>query len=75
MIVLVYGGLRGSLGLCLSLMVGVDGDLPRRFRHLTVFYMACIVALTNLINGTTAKSLVNYLKMIEESNVRKKLYK
>ena len=24
MVVLIYGGLRGALGLCLSLMVGVD---------------------------------------------------
>ena len=56
---LVYGGLRGALGLCLSLMVGVDQELPVRFRHLTVFYMACMAALTNLVNGTTCKPLVN----------------
>jgi NhaP-type Na+/H+ or K+/H+ antiporter len=31
-IVLIYGGLRGALGLCLSLMVGVDEELPVRFR-------------------------------------------
>lgn len=59
LIVLVYGGLRGALGLCLSLLVGVDGDLPLRFRHLTVFYMASMAALTNLVNGTTCKALVN----------------
>jgi hypothetical protein len=32
MIVLVYGGLRGALGMCLSLIVGVDMSLPQRFR-------------------------------------------
>ena len=32
MVVLIYGGLRGALGLCLSLMVGVDDELPVRFR-------------------------------------------
>jgi NhaP-type Na+/H+ or K+/H+ antiporter len=74
-IVMVYGGLRGALGICLALMVGVDEQLPARFRHLTVFYMLAMTALTNLINGTTAKSLVMYLKMIEESAVRKKIYK
>jgi len=31
-IVLIYGGLRGALGLTLSLMVGVDRDLPTRLR-------------------------------------------
>ncbi len=85
---LVYGGLRGALGLCLSLLVGVDSELPLRFRHLTVFYMASMAALTNLVNGTTCKSLVNvgqfdsnivfsskYLNMVEIPAVRKKVYK
>jgi NhaP-type Na+/H+ or K+/H+ antiporter len=27
-VVLVYGGLRGALGLCLSLIVGFDEELP-----------------------------------------------
>ena len=31
-VVLVYGGLRGALGLCLSLIVGLDPDLSQRFR-------------------------------------------
>ncbi len=31
-VVLVYGGLRGALGLCLALLVGVDPDLSHRFR-------------------------------------------
>ena len=75
LIVLVYGGLRGALGLCLSLMVNVDEGLSPRFRHLTVFYMASMAALTNLVNGTTCKALVNYLNMIEEPPVRKKVYK
>lgn len=64
LIVLVYGGLRGALGLCLSLLVGVDTDLPPRFRHLTVFYMASMAAFTNLINGTTCKALVNVINFI-----------
>ena len=31
-VVLIYGGLRGALGMCLSLFVAVDGDLRLRFR-------------------------------------------
>ena len=31
-VVLVYGGLRGALGLCLALIIGVDDTLPQRFR-------------------------------------------
>lgn len=32
LVVLIYGGLRGALGMCLSLFVGVDPDLNIRFR-------------------------------------------
>lgn len=32
LVVLIYGGLRGALGLCLSLIIGVDNELPQRFR-------------------------------------------
>lgn len=49
----MYGGLRGALGLTLSLLVGCDDDLPPRFRHLTVFFTAGMAVLTNLVNGTT----------------------
>ena len=37
--------------------------------------MASMAALTNLINGTTCKALVNYLKVIEQPTMRKKIYK
>ncbi|CAD8098564.1 unnamed protein product [Paramecium primaurelia] len=75
LIVFVYGGLRGALGLTLSLMVGCDPDLPPRFRHLSVFFTAGMAALTNLVNGTTCKALVNYLNMIENPVIKKKVYK
>lgn len=74
-IVLVYGGLRGALGLTLSLLVGCDPELPQRFRHLAVFFTAGMAALTNLINGTTCKMLVDYLQMIENPAVKKRVYR
>lgn len=54
-LVLAYGGLRGALGLCLALIIGVDDTLPPRFRALTVFFMAGIAILTLVLNGLTAK--------------------
>ena len=65
---MVYGGLRGALGICLALMVGVDLELPARFRHLTVFYLAAMTAMTNLINGTTCKSLVKVTLNINQNS-------
>lgn len=60
-IVLVYGGLRGALGMCLSLMIGVDDSLSERFRQLTVFYMCGMAMLTIIVNGLTCGKLVNYV--------------
>jgi len=60
-VVLIYGGLRGAIGLCLSLMVGVDTELPRRFRELTVFYMCGMAVMTIVVNGLTCGKLVDYV--------------
>jgi NhaP-type Na+/H+ or K+/H+ antiporter len=61
LVVLVYGGLRGALGMCLALMVGVDRSLPSRFRELTMFYMCGMAVLTVLVNGLTCRRVVNYV--------------
>lgn len=61
LIVLIYGGLRGALGMCLSLFVAVDDSLRLRFRELTVFYMCGMAMLTIVVNGLTCSKLVGYL--------------
>lgn len=76
--VLIWGGLRGALGLTLALMVAVDEDLldeerypnGKRLRQLTIFYMSGVATLTLLINGTTCGALVSYLQMIEVPQIR-----
>ena len=72
-VVLVYGGLRGALGLCLSLIVGFDKELPERFRELTVFYMCGMAMLTIIVNGLTSGKVVNYVEMIKIPAIKKKL--
>lgn len=52
--VMGYGGLRGALGLCLALIVGVDRSLNPRFRALTVFSLSGVATLTLVVNGLTA---------------------
>ena len=71
LVVLVYGGLRGALGLTLSLMVGVDMRIDERLRELTVFYMSGMACLTLLVNGTTCGLLVNKIGMISEPETKK----
>jgi len=74
MIVLIYGGLRGALGLSLALIVGVDKEaFSMRLREIVVFNMASVATLTLLINGTTTALLVKYLEMIKVSPIKTKL--
>ncbi len=61
LVVLIYGGLRGALGMCLSLFVGFDESLPVRFRELTVFYMCGMAMLTIVVNGLTCSKIVNMM--------------
>ncbi len=72
---LIYGGLRGALGLCLSLMVGVDEELPVRFREITVFYMCGMAVLTIVANGLTCGKLVDYVEMIHYPEIKRKLFR
>jgi NhaP-type Na+/H+ or K+/H+ antiporter len=74
-IVLIYGGLRGALGLCLALIISVDKELPTRFRELTVFYMCGMAVLTIVINGFTCGKVVDYVEMIKSPEIKRKLFK
>lgn len=73
LVVLIYGGLRGALGMCLSLFVGVDESLRLRFRELTVFYMCGMAMLTIVVNGLTCNRLVAYLEMVKVPEIKNKL--
>ncbi|EGR31636.1 sodium hydrogen exchanger family protein, putative [Ichthyophthirius multifiliis] len=71
---LVWGGLRGALGLTISLIVLVDEEIQSsRLKQITVFYMAGISTITLVINGTTCGILVEYLNVIEFPGIRRKI--
>ena len=56
--VIVWGGLRGALGITLGLMVATDVALDKRLRELTIFYMSGLATMTLLINGTTCMYII-----------------
>ena len=74
-VVLIYGGLRGALGMCLALFVGVDDSLRLRFRELTVFYMCGMAMMTILVNGLTAGKVVDFVQMINTPEIKGKMLK
>lgn len=61
-IVMVWGGLRGAIGLALAIIVELDKDmLPPGFRALVMFHMGVTVIFTLIINGSTMPYLLSYL--------------
>ena len=66
-LVLVYGGLRGAVGLTLALIVSHEKKIDQHVRDLILFHTAMIACATLLINGTTTGFVLEILKMIQTS--------
>eukprot|EP01043_Picozoa_sp_COSAG02_P006088 COSAG02_NODE_170_length_31534_cov_33.568498_7_plen_824_part_00 len=72
-VIMTYGGLRGAVSLAMALMLDLDPTVDEVFRDLVVFHTAMIVALTIVINGTTAGALYGWLDMYPTNQFRKEL--
>ena len=62
-VVLVWGALRGAVGLVLALLVLQDDEINLQIRVRMAFLVAGIVFMTLLINGTTISLILNALGM------------
>jgi NhaP-type Na+/H+ or K+/H+ antiporter len=62
-VVLVWGGLRGAVGLALALVVAQDMLIPKEVGLNTLNLAAAVVVLTLVVNGTTMGGLIKRLKL------------
>lgn len=62
-LVLVWGGLRGSLGLALALVLKLEMAGDDGLGDLSLFFIGGIVVLTLVVNGTTTGPLLRVLGM------------
>ena len=79
MLVLVWGGLRGAVGLSLALIA--ESELGTRDKRndeknasLIVFYMAGIAFLTLVINGSLVTPLIHHLKLDRVTTAEQDLF-
>ncbi|CAG7822907.1 unnamed protein product [Allacma fusca] len=72
MMVMMWGGLRGAVGICLALDVYDNETLCQQLNlgPKFLFQVAGIVFLTLVVNGTTTKMLLEMLKLTEISTGR-----
>ncbi|KAL3158150.1 Son of sevenless 1, variant 2 [Trebouxia sp. C0010 RCD-2024] len=70
--VMVWAGLRGAVGLALSMFLLFDGRVSdRSFRLLAFFFMGMIAAITILVQGTTTSWLLEALGMTRRLSAKR----
>merc|ERR1740129_2163955 len=79
-LILVYGGLRGAVGLVMGLIVEHNPYISPPVRQMIVFHTSGIVLLTLFINGSTVDGLYKKLKLyppnpFRQTHLRKVLLK
>jgi NhaP-type Na+/H+ or K+/H+ antiporter len=63
MVLLMWGALRGALGLFLSLLLTNDPRIDPKVSGIILFHSSFIAMFTLLINGNLTGALVSYLKL------------
>ncbi|MFC1617520.1 cation:proton antiporter, partial [Candidatus Margulisiibacteriota bacterium] len=71
-VIVVWGDLRGVVGLSLALVFAQDPRFPLAIRNQVLFLCAGIVTLTLLINGATTRDLIRILGLEQIIKIRKK---
>lgn len=73
-LVLTYGGLRGSIGIAFALIVAKDEGLPIKWRDIILFHMSGVAVCTLVVNGTTLALIIKLLGLSTLSDIREKIY-
>jgi len=68
-----YAGLRGAVGLSLALMVAASTHVPRYVQDIVLLHTAGVALLTLLINATTTGTLVRFLGLSRQSDLKKNI--
>jgi hypothetical protein len=69
----VWGGLHGAVGLALAMNVQAQLNSDRRTGDLVLFHVAAVSFLSMIINGTTARYVLQALGLVKTPGARLKL--
>jgi hypothetical protein len=65
--ILVYGGMRGAVGLSLALMVELNHAIDDKYSNLVNFHVCAVVFLSLVVNGTTCGYLYKWIEVYPTS--------
>ena len=65
-VLLVYGALRGGVGLALALIIYREDRIPENVRNPSIFLTAGCVVFSIVLNGSTAVKIVEWLNLAEK---------
>lgn len=74
-IVLMWGGLRGAVGLALALIVDLDEGIAQSIKDRVLFHVAGVVLLTIAINGSTTGLLLRRLGMTDAKGPERRAFR
>lgn len=73
--IMVWGGLRGAIGLALAIVIEHEPKVEKKDSIRIFFFVGGIAVMTMLINATTAKALMVKLGMTKETYAEVQVYK
>eukprot|EP01138_Halocafeteria_seosinensis_P015992 gb/GECG01016320.1/.p1 GENE.gb/GECG01016320.1/~~gb/GECG01016320.1/.p1 ORF type:complete len:1171 (+),score=111.99 gb/GECG01016320.1/:1-3513(+) len=73
-IAIAWGGLKGTISLALALIVEQGETFEEEFKRKAQFHVSGIVFLSLLINGSSAKFVLKYLRIGEKSEESQRLF-
>merc|ERR1719463_71366 len=74
-VVSTWSGLRGAVGLSLALIMDLEPRIDRTKSTRILFFVGGIAALTLLVNGSTTRYLLQYLKVGMTTNLKEQMMK
>mmetsp|Transcript_38779 Transcript_38779/g.34471 ORF Transcript_38779/g.34471 Transcript_38779/m.34471 type:complete len:454 (+) Transcript_38779:202-1563(+) len=72
--ILMYGGLRGAIGICFALIIAGDDTYSATLRQMILFDMAGCAILTLIINGTTTTWMIKRRGLNKTSEVKERVF-
>ena len=72
-LVLAYGGLRGSVALALGMIIILDEEKERKFRSIALLFIISVIFFSTFINGSTIKLFVKCIGFQEEAPMKHKM--